>query len=241
MPLLDHFHMPLLDDPPWTSLYTLWAAAVVRWLNHTLPAGEFRAFANVRLGAHVEADVAEYRRLPANGVHEPEPLSNGTVATLPAAPPAMATFPLSATDDIEVQIAESKHHMTIAGVIEFISPANKKELDERKAFVAKCASYLHRGIGVAIVDVVTNRHANLHNELMQAIGGPASMLLANSPTYVAGYGPVVRSERMEMDAWCHPAIIGEEIPSVPLVLRRGPQVMLNLEGTYLEAIGDSGL
>jgi len=172
MPLLDHFHPPLADDPPWNSLYTLWAAAVVRWLNGTLSPGEFRAFANVRRGAHVEADVAEYRRLPTNGVHATAPSNNGGVALLPCAPPAMASFPLAATDDIEVQIAESRHHMTIAGVIEFISPANKKELGERKAFVAKCASYLHRGIGVAIVDIVTNRHANLHNELMQALGGP---------------------------------------------------------------------
>src|SRR6478609_8304663 len=115
MPLLDHFHPPLLDDPPWTSLYTLWAAGVVRWLNQTLPTGEFRAYANVRLGAHVEADVAEYRRSSANGAHAPEPGKNGGVATLPAAPPATASFPLALPDDIEVQIAEGRHHMTIAG------------------------------------------------------------------------------------------------------------------------------
>jgi hypothetical protein len=241
MPLLDHFHPPLADDPPWNSLYTLWAAATVRWFNCTLPAGEFRAFANVRLGAHVEADVAEYRRLPANGVPAPDPSQDGGIATLPSAPPAMATFPLAATDDIEVQIAESRHHMTIAGVIEFISPANKKELEERKAFVAKCASYLHRGIGVVVVDIVTSRHANLHNELMQALGGPPTALLANAPTYVAGYGPVHRDGRMESDVWCSAARVGSPIPSMPLVLRRGPVVMLELEETYQEAVADSGL
>lgn len=241
MPLLDHFHPPLLDDPPWPSLYTLWASAVVRWLNQTLPAGEFRAFANVRLGAHVEADVAEYRRTQANGTHAAEPHSNGAVATLPAAPPALASFPLVLTDDIEVQIAESKHHMTIAGVIEFVSPANKKELAERRAFVAKCASYLHRGIGVVIVDVVTNRHANLHNELMQALGGPASTILSNVATYVAGYGPVLRDERGEADVWCFPAAVGSPVPAAALVLRRGPLVMVDLEATYLDAVADSGL
>lgn len=221
------------------SLYTLWAAALVRWLNQTLPAGEFRAFANVRLGSQVEADVAEYRRLPQNGVHEP--IADGGVATLPAAPPALGNFRLAATDDIEIQIAESRHHMTIAGVIEFISPANKKEMDERRAFVAKCASYLQRGIGVAIVDVVTNRHANLHNELMQATGGPPDLQLQNAPTYVAAYGPVKRNDNVLADVWCYPARVGDPIPAVPLVLRRGLQVMLDLEGTYLEAIDDSGL
>jgi len=241
MALLDHFHPPLADDPPGNSLYTLWAAAAVRWLNGYLPAGEFRAFANVRRDAHVKADVAEYRRLQANGAHEPHSSREGGVAALPTAPPAVTTFPLSATDDVEVQIAESRHHMTIAGVIEFIGPANKKELDERRAFEAKCASYLHRGIGVVIVDIVTNRHANPHNELMQALGGPPSTLLANAPTYVAGYGPVSRDGRMQSDVWCYPTLLGSPIPTVPLVLRRGPMVMLELEETYLEAIADSGL
>ncbi|MFO0805767.1 MAG: DUF4058 domain-containing protein [Gemmataceae bacterium] len=241
MPLLDHFHSPLLDDPPWTSLYTLWASAVVRWLNRTLPAGEFRAFANVRLGANVEADVAEFRRLPENGMHSDPLVNGGGLATLSEAPPALASFPLAAIDDIEVQIAESKHHMTIAGVIEFVSPANKKELAERRAFVAKCASYLHRGIGVVVVDIVTNRHANLHNELMQALGGPPSTILTNAPTYISAYGPVQRAGRMQSDVWCSSAAVGSPIPSVPLALRRGPLVMLELEETYEEAIGDSGL
>ena len=239
MPLLDHFHSPLPDDPPWPSLYTMWAAGVVRWLNRTLPAGEFRAFANVRLGSQVEADVAEYHRLPGNGTHDPA--FNGGIATVSPAPPVVASFALITPDDVEVQIAESRNHMTVAGVIEFVSPANKKESAERRAFVAKCAAYLHRGIGVVIVDVVTNRLANLHNDLMHAVGGPPAALLTNSPTYVSGYGPVHRDGRTEADVWCHPARIGEPIPAIPLVLRRGPLVMLDLEATYLDALADSGL
>ena len=241
MPLLDHFHAPLLDDPPWSSLYTMWAASVVRWLNRTLPAGEFRAFANVRLGAQVEADVAEFRRLPTNGHHATGLAGEGGVATVPSAPPAVAHFALSTPDDIEVQIAESRHHMTVAGVIEFVSPANKKEHDERRAFVAKCAAYLHRGIGLVVVDVVTSRLANLHNDLMRAVGGPETTQMPDTPTYVVGYGPVHRDGRTEADVWCYPAPVGTPLPAVPLVLRRGPVVMLDLEATYLDAVADSGL
>ena len=241
MPLLDHFHPPLLDDPPWTSLYTLWVAGMVRRLNQTLPPGEFRAFANVRLGPHVEADVAEYRRTA--GDHTPAPGRNGgaSTLTLPAAPPAVASVPLIFPDDVEVQIAEGRHHMTIAGVIEFISPGNKKEVDERRAFVAKCAAYLHRGIGVVIVDVVTNRLANLHNDLMHAVGGSAAALPADTPTYVAGYAPVHRDDRGALDVWCYPAAIGSPVPPVPLALRRGPMLMLELDATYTDAVADSGL
>jgi len=66
-------------------------------------------------------------------------------------------------------------------------------------------------------------------------------MLANSSTYVAGYGPVSREDSMEADVWCYPAPVGAPIPSVPLVLRRGPLVMLELEETYQEAVSDSGL
>ncbi|MBX9584174.1 MAG: hypothetical protein K2X87_28070 [Gemmataceae bacterium] len=240
MPLLDHFHPPLLDDPPWPSLYTLWVGGVVRRLNRTLPGGQFRAFANVRLGPHVEADVAEYRRPPANGTNGPA--GGGGVATQPRPRVApVARFPLALPDDIEVQVAEGRHSMTLAGVIEFVSPANKKEEGERAAFVRKCAAYLHRGIGLVVVDVVTSRLANLHNELMAAVGGPPAAVLTGTPTYVVGYGPVHSTGGNELEVWPFPVAVGRPLPTAPLALRRGPVIDLDLEGTYTEAVADSGL
>lgn len=237
MPLRDHFHPPLLDDPPWPSLYTLWVGGVVRRLNRTLPPGEFRAFANVRLGPQVEADVVEYRRTGTNGVHHPAGV--GGVATLPTAPPVLGRIPLALPDDVEVQVAEGRHAMTLAGVIEFVSPANKKEADERAAFVRKCAAYLQRGVGLVVVDVVTNRLANLHNELMRAVGGGAYQL--DGPTYVAAYAPTHGGGGNAADVWALPCPVGAVIPTVPLILRRGPVVTPDLEGTYTEAVADSGL
>jgi hypothetical protein len=237
MPLRDHFHPPLLGDPPWPSLYTLWVGGVVRWLNRALPTGEFRAFANVRLGPQVEADVAEYRRTGANGVDHPP--ADGGVATLPAAPPALGRVPLVLSDDIEVLVAEGRHAMTLAGVVEFVSPANKKEVDERAAFVRKCAAYLQKGVGLVIVDVVTNRLANLHDELMHAVGGEG--LVLGCPTYVTAYAPAHGPGGNAADVWAFPAPVGESLPTVPLALRRGPVVLPDLEATYADAVTDSGL
>lgn len=50
----------------------------------------------------------------------------------------------------------------LVAAIELVSPANKDPADTRRAFVAKCASYLSQGIGLIVVDIVTTRHANLH-------------------------------------------------------------------------------
>ena len=238
MPLFDHFHPPLADLPPWSSVATTWAVSLMRWLNRTLPPGEFIAYPTIHLGAQIEADVAEYDKRgnghAANG--------NGGVATLPQAPPAVGTFPAVFPDELEVRVGTSRHGLNLCGVIELISEGNKKELRERDAFVAKCAAYLHRGIGVVIVDVVTNRLANLHNQLMRFLGGtPPTLLADDPPNYVACYRPVHRESRNGIDTWPYPVAVDSPLPTAPFGLRRGPTVMVDLESTYMEAIGDLGL
>jgi hypothetical protein len=108
--------------------------------------------------------------------------------------------------------------------------------------MAKCAAYLQRGIGVVIVDVVTNRLVNLHNQLMKFIGGtPQTLLVGDPASYVASYRPVHRDTRNEIDTWPYPVALESALPTTPFALRRGPTVMLDLESTYMEAIGDLGL
>jgi hypothetical protein len=214
----------------------MWAAELVRWLNRTLPEDEFVAYPTLHLGTEVEADVAEYD-LRTTGAS-----ASGTTATLPQAPPAIATIAAVFPDSAEVRVGTTRDEWSLCGVIELVSEGNKKERGEREAFVAKCASYLQRGIGVVIVDVVTNRLANLHNQLVQLIGGPTPPLLpAQPPCYVAAYRPVHRGDRNEIDIWPYPVAIGSQIPAAPFALRAGPTIVLDLEGTYSEAVSVLGL
>lgn len=237
MPLRDHFHPPLKNRPPWSSVTTAWAMSLTRWLNRTLPVGEFIAYPTIHLGAQVEADVAEYDKRTNGGSVN----GNGGVATLTEAPPVVGTFPIIFPDDIEVRVGTSRDEWNLCGVIELVSESNKKEEDEREAFVTKCAAYLQRGIGVVIVDVVTNRLANLHNQLMRLLGGAAVLLPNDPPNYVAAYRPVHRGDRNELDVWPYPVAVGSRIPAAPFALRRGPLLMVDLEATYTEAVGDLGL
>ena len=55
----------------------------------------------------------------------------------------------------------------LVAVIEIVSPGNKDRAEARRTFAGKCAAYLQRGIGLITIDIVTNRNANLHNELVQ--------------------------------------------------------------------------
>ena len=241
MPLLDHFHPPLYKRPPWSSVTTMWAAELVRWLNRTLPAGEFIAYPTLHLGTQVEADVAEYD-LRAEGANGHRNGSGVALAAQPDAPPAVATIAAIFPDVMEVRVGTTRDEWDLCGVIEIVSEANKKELAEREAFVFKCAAYLQRGIGVIVIDVVTNRLANLHNQLMQLIGGLTPPLLpATTPNYVAAYQPVHRAERNEIDLWPYAVAVGSPLPSAPFSLRRGPTVVVDLESTYNEAVHDLGL
>ena len=239
MPLLDHFHNPDRRRLPWTTISQAWALALIGWLNRRLPRDEFRAEMNLHLGRQVEADVAELQEpdVPRDGSR------NGAITLLPDAPPAVLTLAASFPDELEIEIREEHDRARLVGVIELISPSNKDRRAEREAFVAKCVTYLKRGIGLVIIDVVTERHANLHNELMEAMAEGPPQLMSDAPTYVSGYRPVHRrgTGANEIEIWPYPVGLGQPIPAVPLGLRGGPVVLLDLEGTYTAAIEATGL
>lgn len=233
MPLLDHFHDPNLEELYWPSVAGAWGVALMGWLNRTLPRDEYRAFHRMFLGPSVEADVAEFTRRDPAG-------RNGSVAT-ETVPAAVGVIPAIFPDEVEVVIRDEADRFRLARAIEIVSPGNKKELSEREAFVAKCVAYLRAGVGLVVIDVVTSRLANLHNELMGRIGGPTPPLLAGGSPYVAGYHPVHRKDGNVIDIWPYPAPVGQPIPAVPLGLRGGPTVLLDLEATYTTGIEVAGL
>jgi hypothetical protein len=216
-----------------------WALALIGWLNRRLPRDEFRAEMNLHLGRQVEADVAEFQEpdVPRDGSR------NGSVTLLSDAPPAVLTLAASFPDELEIEIREEHDRARLVGIIELVSPTNKDRHAERGAFVAKCVTYLKRGIGLVILDVVTERLANLHNELIEAIGGTKPQLVPDTPIYVSGYRPVHRRETHanEIEVWHYAAVVGQPVPAVPLGLRGGPVVLLDLEGTYTAAIEATGL
>ena len=57
MPLLDHFHPPLLGHRHWEGFHGWWAAAIAGGLNESLPEQYFAEF-QVTLGTRIEVDVA---------------------------------------------------------------------------------------------------------------------------------------------------------------------------------------
>lgn len=57
----------------------------------------------------------------------------------------------------------------LVAAVEFVGPVNKDRPDTRGQFVAKCAALLRQRVSVVIVNVVTERRANLYAELLELI------------------------------------------------------------------------
>src|SRR5262249_44918039 len=125
---------------------------------------------------------------------------------------------------------------TLVGAIELISPGNKDGPEERRAFAAKCASYLFQGISLVVIDIATNRRANLHNDTMRLIEAAAEMHLPEEVSlYAVAYRPVFRQDRPEIALWPETFALGATLPTLPLRLTGDLFVPVDFEATYQEA------
>ena len=217
MPLLDHFHPPLSERRHWHAFHNSWATYLASQLNTLLPEGYF-AEANVQYG--VEIDVAAFEE-PGAGV----PAAGWTP------PPPQESVPVDFPGAVvEVGIFRRSGGPQLAGAVELVSPANKDRPSHRDALVSKCATYLQAGVGLVLVDVVTDRTADLHRELLGRLGvaDPG----AGPVLYAAAYRPVEREGRGALDIWREPVAVGQPLPTLPLWLRGGLCLPVELEATY---------
>lgn len=217
MPLLDHFHPPLSERRHWHSFHNSWATYLSSQLNALLPSGYF-AEANVQFG--VEIDVAAFEE--SGGAGAPPDW-------VPSPPSASHPFEMSGVV-VEVGIFSRAGGPQLAGAIELVSPANKDRPLHGDAFVSKCVTYLQAGVGLVLVDVVTERPADFHRELLMRLGvgdpgdGPA---LSGS-----AFRPVERESKCWLDVWREPIAVGQRLPTLPLWLRGGLCLPVELEATY---------
>ena len=169
------------------GFHSKWANVLVDALNETLlPSGYF-AEPHVHRGARVEIDAATFEGESASHL----PARNGATAVLPAtwAPPEPNMVMASAfPDTFEVRVIDAEAGPRLAAVIELVSPANKDRPEHRRAFAVKCASFLCQGISLIVVDVVTSRAANLHDEIVRLLSNDGAFLFPAGPSlYAAAY------------------------------------------------------
>jgi hypothetical protein len=145
-------------------------------------------------------------------------------------------MPAAFPDTFEVRVFNTAAGLTLVAVVELVSPGNKDRPAERRAFAAKCASYLAQGVSLIVVDIVTSRLANLHNEVMRLMEAAPDLDFPDGVNlYAAAYRPVRRDEREEIDLWLRRLAVGELLPTLPLRLTGDLFIPVDFEAAYQEA------
>ena len=141
-----------------------------------------------------------------------------------------AIFP----DELEIRIIHRSGGPTLVGAIELVSPGNKDRPEARLAFATKCAAYLHEGVGLLVVDLVTDRQFNLHDELIRLMRqDDAFRFPTEASIYTAAYRPIRNvAEQDQIEVRPAPLFVGRPLPTMPLALRNGPVIPVDLDTTY---------
>jgi hypothetical protein len=234
--LLDHFHPPLSTVRHWESFHARWAAAIADALNDDILPADYFAEVQVHVGSRVEIDVGTFADTAAPVTPGRSDTLTATLTARPWAPPAPAmTMPAVFPDSLEVLVFHTEAGPTLVAAVELVSPGNKDRDTSRRAFAAKCSSYLQQGIGLMIIDIVTNRHANLHNALVHLLDAGEQFLLPVEPLYATAYHPVRHADAEAIHVWAATLALGQELPLLPLPLDKALCVPLDLGATYGEA------
>lgn len=228
MPLLDHFHPPLHGPRRWEGFHHGWATFIAQQLNQELPPSYF-AESEISLGPELEIDVATLE-LTADAGRE-----TATAIWSPARSKFSAKVDFARLDSCEVRVYQELGGAELRGAIELVSPGNKDRAGSRRTFAAKCAGYLKHGIGLVIVDVVTARSANLHEELWKVLAVKSRRLAWESPTglYAVAYRPVTLRKSPRVEVWAEPLALGKDLPVLPLWLTLDLCMPVRLEDSYL--------
>lgn len=232
MPLQDHFHPPLYPRHHWESFHSQWASKIVDRLNSQVLSETYTAAPLVDLHGTIEVDVGAFEES-----EQTAPNGSGIALATYSPPKPRLRVPVEFTglDTFEVRVLEEGTARLVAA-IELVSPANKDREANRRAFAMKCAGYLHHGVSVVIVDLVTNRRGNFLAEILKLFDrAPDPKGLPDS--LYAGAWRTSRDESGEvvLEGWPESLALGRPLPTIPLWLAPGLAVPLELEPTYLDA------
>ncbi len=237
MPLRDHFRPPVSTRSSWEGFHGGWPMTIVQRLAPLLPP-EYTAEPRARLGTFYEIDVCAFEDgEPKNGMTSRRN-GNGTATATAVGPEPTLILDADLADQYEYEVLvydQSRARLLVAAV-ELVSPANKDRPETRRAFVAKCAALIQKGVCVSMVDLVTTRDFNLYTDLLALIDRSDPAFLPNPPPiYAVTCRPRKAEPHAKLDLWAYPLAVGQPLPQLPIWLSEDQRVMLDLEASYEDA------
>jgi hypothetical protein len=234
MPLLDHFHPPLKGQRPWEGVHSEWAGAIARQLNRKPLPKQYFAIPHIHFGGRVEIDAAtvEYDAVQASAE---EAGGTATAVWAPPRPTLETEVDFVDLDVIEMRVYDEKEGLRLVAAVELVSPANKDREEHREAFVVKCAAYLQEGVSLIVVDVVTERTANLHRQLVDLLKLSGASNGREFPDlYAVAYRTFTTDRKGRLQGWEEPLAVGRILPTLPLWISPDVVVPVDLESSYRE-------
>ena len=227
MPLRDHFHTSS-TSLRWEALHGGWPMMIAQQLNVSLPE-EYLAQPKVRLGDVMEIDIAALER---ETVSRNDEGGLRVAAWKPSEPRILldAEFPDAAEYEVNVY---TRDEFRLVAAIEIISPSNKDRRESRRAFVVKSEALLNKDVCVTMIDLVTNRSANLYGELLDELGAERTAI-SQSAIYAATCRGRRLGPRRQLETWEHELTVGAPLPTLPIWLNEHLMVPLDLEAAYEE-------
>jgi hypothetical protein len=148
-------------------MHSTWTSTMATQLNQDQLPAEYFAMPLVTIRGGVQVDVVTFQ-----SGEQQESASGGGATQIwaPPQPPLSAVVDFVSLDVYEVRVMQQMGGPQLRAAIELVSPASKDRASHRRAFAVKCAGYLQQGVAVVIVDVVTERTANLHATLVDLLG-----------------------------------------------------------------------
>lgn len=240
MPLRDHFSKDVVQPFRWEGFHALWASTIVRRLNRGWLPPSYLAMPRVRLGTLAEVDIGTLEpHSESEAARESSASTEASVAVYSPPRPALTLeVDLSQQDVFEVQVYDDERGEHLVAAIELISPGNKDRPQTRHDFVVKCASMLKAHVSLVLIDIVTDRHANLFKDLIEYLEIRDLVNLLQTPLYCCSLLPRGSNGHAKVDVWPEVLQIGTVLPQIPLWLRDDLPVPLDLESTYEETCGD---
>lgn len=226
--LLDHFSLPLRQTHPWKNFHTTWATMIVQQLNGGILPSGYYALPEVNRGNFVQVDIGT---LSSHDCTDPDPTCSGAVWT-PTAPRLRLAVEIAPLNSASVHVMTDDGDPSLLAAIELVSPRNKDRPDARQAFVGKCAGYLQQGCSVVIVDLVTERRANLNQQLLALFRPDIEWPLPPGLSAVAYRVINTSADQPELQIGPLPLAIGAVLPTVPLWLEVDLAVPLDLQSSY---------
>lgn len=200
------------EQPILNSVLAAWAIQLTGHLNRTLPRESYRTYPDIISGLSLGEELPEHGG--------PTPTATG----------------ITVLEDVcEVHILEPAAQLRPVGVVVLVRPTTKADMPS--SLLWTCLAYLRRGIPLVVIDVADVGEETVLDGLAPFLGVPE----LGTRLGVAGYRPVWREGEERIDTWTYPVSSGAVLPTVPLGLRGGPVVLLDLEATYTAAIEATGL